>query len=190
MPREDATRWNARYRKQRNLFDSRPRSFLVENHKYLPKTGFALDVAMGTGSNAGYLLNHGFRVAGLDISWVAVQQAKQSYPALSAVLVDLTQFNFPEHTFDIIMNFYYLDREIWPAFSHTLKPGGLLFFETLTQPMREIKPDLDTDYLLEPGELLQAFKDWQILVYREGWMTSDHGHSKAIASLLARLPEG
>lgn len=189
MPREDATRWNARYREQCFHWDSGPRSFLVENRRYLPKTGFALDVAMGMGGNAGYLLDCGMRVAGLDISWVAVQQAKLRHPAISAVLADCTQFYFPEHTFDVIMNFYYLDREIWPVFTRTLKPGGLLYFETLTQPMRDIKPDLDPAYLLEPGELLQAFKDWQILVYREGWMTSKHGHSKAIASLIARLPE-
>jgi SAM-dependent methyltransferase len=36
-----------------------------------------LDIAMGLGGNAAFLLERGLRVVGLDISWVALQRAKQ-----------------------------------------------------------------------------------------------------------------
>jgi hypothetical protein len=49
-----------------------------------------------------------------------------------------------------------------------------------------MRPDLPPDFLLQPGELRQAFRDWEIMLYREGWIASDHGTQKAVASLIAR----
>ncbi len=86
------------------------------------------------------------------------------------------------------MNFYYLQRDLWPEFKRTLKPGGVLVLETLTVKMRETMPEIDPAYLLQPGELREVFQDWDILVYREGWVTSDRGHQKAVASMIARRP--
>ena len=55
--------------------------------------------------------------------------------------------------------------------------------------MLQLQPDLDPSHLVEEGELTLAFKGWDILIQREGWVVSDHGNQKATASLIARLPE-
>jgi len=189
MPKSDAERWNARYLyEERYATFAQPRPFLVKHAAYLPGSGLALDVAMGLGGNAAFLLGRGLRVVGVDISWVAVRQAKARLPALMAVLADLTNFPLPERTFDVILNFYYLQRDLWPQYRRALRPGGVLFFETLTQEMRALQPEIDPLYLLAPGELRQAFADWEILVYREGWESARGGHRRAVASLVARLP--
>jgi SAM-dependent methyltransferase len=189
MSSKDAERWNTRYdsEKRYNSYTS-PRPLLVSNAHLLPTGGLAFDAAMGLGGNAQYLIERGLRVVGVDISWVAVRKAKSRLPALMAVLADLTEFHLPEATFDLIINFFYLQRDIWPIYKQALRPGGLLVIETMTQDMAIINPDIDPAYLLTPGELRAAFEDFKILYYQEGWQSSDGKHLRAVASLVARSP--
>ena len=186
MPISDAHRWNERYQQDDFKTPGPPRSFLVENAGHLPDQGLALDAAMGRGNNTGFLLACGLRVIGIDISEVAIAGAKARFPALMALVADLTHFYIPRHTFDLIVNFYYLQRDLWPIYRLALRPGGILVFESLTLDMLEKSPDIDPKYLLAPGELKDAFRDLQILIYREGWILDDRGRSRAVASLVAR----
>lgn len=141
---------------------------------------------MGLGGTAGFLLECGLRVIGVDISEVAVRQAKINFPALQVVIADLEAFYLPPRSFDVICNFYYLDRKLWPVYQQALRLGGVLVFETLTQDMLVDNPDLEPAYLLAPGELLQAFTGWEVLAYREGWISSERGSRKAVAGIIAR----
>jgi tellurite methyltransferase len=189
MPIEDAERWTARYQEDERYHRGMPpRRFLVENAACLPHEGLALDAAMGLGGNAGFLLERGLRVVGVDVAWVAVRQAKRRLPGLMAVVADLTRFSLPDERFDLILNFYYLQRDMWGRYWRALHPGGILVIETLMQEMHEIRPDIDPQYLLSPGELRAAFSDWQILAYREGWVETETRHPKAVASLIASRP--
>jgi tellurite methyltransferase len=186
MPISDAQRWNARYQQDEFRTPGSPRPYLVQNAGYLPEQGVALDVAMGRGNNTGFLLERGLRVIGVDISQVAVSSAKTRFPSLMALVADLTCFHIPQRYFDLIINFYFLQRDLWPVYKRALRLGGILVFESLTLNMLERHPDIDPDYLLAPGELRCAFQDMQILDYREGWIIDDRGRSRAVASLVAR----
>jgi tellurite methyltransferase len=189
MPSQDAARWNDRYRNETRYNTFRePRPLLIDWAQEIPTSGLALDAAMGLGANAQFLLAYGLRVVGVDISWVALAKAKKRLPALMAVQADLTEFYLLPATFDLIANFYYLQRDLWPVYKKALKPGGWLFVETMTQAMAQVRPEIDPLYLLEPGELHQAFSDFEILDYREGWQSTDGKHPRAIASLVARSP--
>jgi tellurite methyltransferase len=186
MPLSDAHKWNQRYQEEKFKSFELPRPFLLENAGFLPGRGLAIDVAMGLGGNAGFLLERGLQVIGLDISQVAVYSAKSRYPELMTAIIDLTRAYFPPSKFDVILNFYYLQRDLWPIYKLALRPGGILIYETLTIAMLEQSEDIDPDNLLAPGELHTGFKDLQVLVYRESWMTDDRKHSRAVASLVAR----
>lgn len=185
MPIEDAERWNKRYLEQIDKPFLKPREFLIEHADLLPNSGLAFEAAMGLGANARFLIERGLHVIGADISWVAVHSAKTRSPGLNAVLADLCDFWLPENTFDLIMNFYYLDRSLWNEYRRALKPGGMLVIETLTIDMRKIHKDINEKYLLSAGELAREFSDLEILVAREGWIERD-GKQSAIASLIAR----
>jgi SAM-dependent methyltransferase len=188
MPIADALRWNDRYRNKTEESLRGPHGFLVESAPYLPARGLALDAAMGLGGDAGFLLERGLRVVGVDISEVAVRRARARRPGLLAVVADLTRFALPAETFDLILNFYYLQRDLWPQYRRALKPGGVLVFETLTREMLAQMPEAAPAYLLAPGELRAAFGDWEVLAYREGWNSPDDPWHRAVASLVVRRP--
>jgi tellurite methyltransferase len=188
MPVDDAARWNQRYLSAPQPSFLRPRDFLVQHAGDLPGAGLALDAAMGLGGNAAFLISRGLRVIGVDISVVAARQAKARLPALNAVVADLTRFSLPAASLDVILNFYYLDRELWPVYRRALRPGGVLVMETFTADTRAQRGDLNPNYLLQPGELGQAFRDWDVLNYREGWNAPDDGRRRSTASLIARRP--
>ncbi len=189
MPLQDAHRWNTRYQEGSRASFEQPRPFLVENSACLPSQGLALDAAMGIGANAAFLLAHGLRVIGVDISIVALRRAKQQLPALMPVLADLARFHLPPNCFDLVINFYYLQRDLWPVYFRSLRPGGILIIETLTEAMHAIHPEISPAFLLQPGELRQSFQHMHILTYREGWLEQKGRHPRAVASLIAqKLP--
>jgi tellurite methyltransferase len=183
MSSADAIKWNERYRS--TTFQS-PREFLLEQVQHVPQHGVALDLAMGAGGNAGYLIERGLRVIGVDISEEGLRRAKQRWPLIDAAVLDLEHYPWPTCAFDVILNFYYCQRDLWPQLRSMVRPGGVLIFETLTRDMLQVRPDYNPDYLLAPDELRRAFADWDVLVYREGWIDIGGRWPRAVASLVAR----
>jgi len=190
MSKEDARKWNKRYRENARPSYTQPRKYLLEVLDKLPSHGLTLDAAMGLGGNAGVLMEKGLRVIGVDISHVGVRRAKERLPNLIALVADLSHFYFPPNTFDVILNFYFLDRDLWPRYADSLQPGGFLVVETMTRPTQAYRPDIDSRYLLEPGELRGSIASLglDILHYRESWTQGRSGTPRAVASLLARSP--
>lgn len=186
MAQSDGFRWNKRYKEATTFALSEPRPLLLEADHWLPQGGLALDLAMGLGQNAAFLLQKGFKVIGVDISSIALQLAKRRYPQIMAVCADLEFFSLPANTFDVIINFYYLQRSLWDSVRKWLKPNGLLIIETMTIEMKALKPEIDERYLLQPEELKQCFSDFELLLYREGWRDRNGNHPRAVASMVAR----
>lgn len=192
MPTEDAARWNLRYQSEPRNFFNQPQKLLLEHTDLLPTHGLALDIAMGFGGNAGYLIRNGLRVIGVDISHIAVSRAMTEIRTLMGVVADLEYFHIPQNTFDVILNFLYLQRNLWAPISKGLKIGGILLIECLTEDMLSIHPEINPTYLLRSAELQQEFingnigNNLEILYYSEGRYETQSSHSRATASLIAR----
>lgn len=149
---------------------------------------------MGEGRNALYLAAQGYRVTGIDISYPAVakclRQARQKGLVIGGIVADLERFPIKENEYDLMVNFYYLQRDLIPQIKAGLKPGGMVVFETYTQEQTRYGHPLNPDYLLKPNELLDLFRGMRVLVYRELVVSSERqpGQLKAIASLIAQCP--
>ncbi len=188
MSSVDAIKWNERYRAGVETAFESPRDFLVAQAQHLPDRGLALDVAMGLGGNAGFLIQRGLRVIGVDVSEVAVRRAKQRWPSLGGAVIDLACYHWPACSFDVVLNFYYCQRDLWSRYRSMLRPGGVLILETLTIETLCTRPDYNPDFLLRPGELRQTFADWDVLAYREGWIELKDHAPRSVASLVAKRP--
>ncbi len=192
--REDAERrWDERYRQEEETPERGPASFLVEQRHLLPPRGQALDVAMGVGRNALYLASLGYEVTGIDVSGVAVERCRREASRrglrIEAVRADLESYQLPRAAYDIVINFYYLQRDLAPQIQEALRPDGVLVFESFTTEQRQFGwgPQND-EFLLRPGELREMFPGLEELAYREGLVEGDRG-TKAVAGLVARKPE-
>lgn len=162
-----------------------PAQFLVENVGLLPK-GRALDVAMGTGQNAIFLAEMGFEVEGVDISPEAVRKAMESARrvgvTIKAQIANLeSDYNIERETYDLIICFNYLQRLLIPQIREGLQKGGMIVYETFIVDQRRFGKPSNPDYLLRHNELLDMFRDFRCLRYREGIMPGP----KAIASIVA-----
>jgi SAM-dependent methyltransferase len=183
----DAERWNARYSASGKAYvEDQPRQLLLDHAYLLPKHGLALDAAAGVANNGIYLARRGLHVLALDISKtalkLAVQRAISESLPLTVVVYDLSRLWLPEDSFDVIVNFHFLERTTFPIFKQALKSGGLLIFETFLR----LDDDISTpQYYLEPGELLRAFDGFQIIHWKEQYIS---GTTKVTAQLVARKP--
>ena len=181
----DKEKWDNRYADSST--ERGPASLLVENAHLLPG-GKALDAAMGTGNNAFFLAGRGYEVTGVDISTVAVtrvrERAEENGLLIQAVEADLGHFPIGEDAYDLVVNFYYLDRSLIPKLKKGLKKNGIIFFETYTTEQRQFGGPSNPDYLLKPNELLLFFLDFFVLFYHERIVRGDEPH--AVASLIAQ----
>ena len=166
-----------------NIFNSA--QFLVENINLLPK-GQVLDVAMGSGANAVYLARMGFEVEGVDISAEAVntalELARKSGVNLKARLADLeSNYRIRKSSYDVIICFKYLQRSLIQQMKDGLRTGGMVVYETFIVDQARFGKPKNPDHLLKHNELLDLFRDFRCLRYREGIFES----RKAIASIIA-----
>jgi trans-aconitate methyltransferase len=187
MNRYQAAEWDERYQSSGHNLAS-PRAFLVEVLPQLPRKGWGLDVAMGEGHNANLLAEHGLQVLGVDFSLVALRKAKSKYPNVQTALVNLPQIHLQPGSIDVILNFWFLDREMFPLYQQYLKSGGYLVLETMRFDPDRDQSHLRFEYLVQPGELLQAFSGWDILVYDENVLANAKRKQQLAVRMLARKP--
>jgi hypothetical protein len=115
---------------------------------------------------------------------MAQEYAHDKGVSIDTVAADMLAWPFPEKHYDVILNFYYLERELAPRIKAGLKKGGLLFFETYTLDQQQFDGPHNPDYLLKPNELLESFLDLFVLFYHE--RIEPNGSCRAVASMIAR----
>jgi 2-polyprenyl-3-methyl-5-hydroxy-6-metoxy-1,4-benzoquinol methylase len=157
----------------------------MDNVKLLPK-GRVLDVAMGSGRNAVYLAKLGFEVEGVDISAEAVDNAvtlaRKNNIDLNAKVRDLEKnYQIEKGAYDIIICFNYLQRSLMPQIKEGLRTGGMLVYETYLIDQPRFGKPRNPDYLLKHNELLEIFRGFRCLRYREGIIEN----RKAVAGIVA-----
>lgn len=186
---DDQSKWNTKYSTAGEVIPQPPALFLSHCADMvldmLPKQPSVLDLAAGEGRNALFLSSRGCIVDAVDISLEGLQRAKIRAEAqnlsLRPINADLDHFPMPESQYDLILNFFFLKRHLFPSIIKALKPGGLLMFETYTVHHQTLNKGrkMNPFFLLEPEELKHAFPMLEVLIYQEQDET---------ARLLARKP--
>lgn len=162
-----------------------PAQFLVENVGLLT-SGRALDIAMGDGKNTIYLAKMGFNVEGVDISPEAVNKAielaKKAGVTVKVKTADLEDdYYIEKEAYDLIVCFNYLQRSLIPQIKGGLRKGGMIVYETFIVDQARFGKPRNPEFLLKHNELLDMFRNFRCLRYREGIMPGP----KAISSIIA-----
>ena len=160
MAEGDRRRWDERYTTQTPPPVSAVEApeFLARHADLLPTAGRALDLACGQGSGAVWLARRGLEVLGLDISSVAISQARD-LARRSGVgdrcrfdVVDLDDGLPAGPPVDVIFCHKFRDRRLDDAIVGRLARGGLLAIAVLSEVGAAPGP-----FRAVPGELAAAF---------------------------------
>ncbi|MEI7817564.1 MAG: class I SAM-dependent methyltransferase [Desulfuromonadales bacterium] len=158
----DRVKWNTRFESQDSFLGEWPSPFLaqeIERIKANVPGLSALDIACGEGRNSLFLAQNGFKVVGLDISDIGLAKGQKRAEKLG-VDVDFQRVDLDDYTiygtYDLILNFNFLLRELIPSEIAALNPGGVLLFDTI-MASELLLQTRSPEYLLQPGELLRIF---------------------------------
>ena len=190
MGLDDQARWDKQHAEARG--PDTPASFLQQVFEtdvwQLPR-GRALDIACGQGRNSLYLAEGGFEVVAMDISAVALNEARKRAEMKQLRIdwrqTDLEAVRLDEAAYDLIVNFNYLQRSLIPQIKRAVKHGGYIIFETYLIDQMAIGHPKNPDYLLRHNELLEHFREFRILGYREGKFKDD-GEASYRAGIFAQ----
>lgn len=195
MGMDEKTLWNRKY-SERSHSSLEPDPLLLSAYDEFfgsQPPGTALDVAGGVGRHAIWLAEQGWRVKLLDISEIGIKQAEENAKntetagSISSEVRDLNVMqDLGREQYDLVIVFFFLHRELFPALISALKPGGLLIYKTYTTEQKNFAGGRFSSgpshpmFLLEPNELLRAFSSLRVLHYHETIQ------EKGVAELVAR----
>jgi SAM-dependent methyltransferase len=159
--------------------------------------GRVLDLAAGGGRHTRLLLDMGFAVTAVDRDIPALQPF--AGPLCDVCVLDL-ETGDPQGAwgslgggYDGIVVTNYLHRPLFPRLAAALAPQGVLIYETFAAGNERLGRPSNPDFLLRPGELIEAFAGLTIVAFEQGEVGAPRPavlqRLAAIAGTLGRLPE-
>jgi SAM-dependent methyltransferase len=131
----------------------------------LIERGPVLDVACGAGRHAILFAERGFEV-------LAVDKSDQALPGaihfVKANLEDGSPWPFANQRFAGIVVTNYLYRPLLRTLMESLDEGGVLIYETFMVGNERYGKPSNPDFLLRPGELLEAFGALAVAAFEQG----------------------
>ncbi|KAA1248853.1 class I SAM-dependent methyltransferase [Mycobacterium simiae] len=171
MAEEDRRRWDERYRSQPppSVAAVGPPAVFVSYADVFPTSGTALDVACGRGPSAVWLARRSLQVWGLDISAVAIDQARdlaERYGVANRCRFDVFDLDggLPAGPpADVVICNRFYDRRLYHAIVERLAPGGLLAIAMLSEVDAAPGP-----FRAARGELPTVFAELDLIATGEG----------------------
>jgi tellurite methyltransferase len=154
--------------------------------------GPVLDLASGDGRNGLFLAAKGIPVVLADRSQESLSEAEERAGGIRGNItiwkVDLERSGenpLKEDEYSAILVFRYLHRPLMPCIRKALRLGGFLVYRTYTLDQAQFGKPRNPDFLLKPGELMDWFKDWDVLHHFEGILENPR---RAVAEIVCRKP--
>ena len=136
-----------------------------------PEAGAVLDLACGRGRHMRYALTQGFSVTGLDrdISALADLKGDQRVRLIEADLEGGTDFPLKGERFGVVLVVNYLWRPILGDIAACVATDGILIYETFASGNERYGKPTNSDFLLKPNELIEAFAPLlRVIAFEEG----------------------
>ncbi len=147
-----------------------PSPWVVRWADLIAPGGCVLDVACGSGRHVRWLAARGHRVTGVDRDAAAAEPLRGIVERAEIVIADIENgaWPFAGRRFDAVVVTNYLWRPRLAVIVAAVAPGGVLIYETFGLGQARFGRPSRADFLLEPGELLQAAQGLHIVAYEHG----------------------
>jgi 2-polyprenyl-3-methyl-5-hydroxy-6-metoxy-1,4-benzoquinol methylase len=145
--------FNRIYREKIPAWGYEPAIFLQESLSTFPEGATILDAGCGTGRNAHYLAEKGFKVYAYDLSDEAIQQANEINSNALFYVKNLAEEDWGSMQYDVVIDFGYFHFFTPDERSHyhtqlnkVLKPGGIYINESGNNTITDVyEPGPDPD---------------------------------------------
>ncbi len=126
----------------------------------IPAGGVVLDVAAGNGRHSNWLRARGHPIVAIDrdIAGLADLKGQNGVEIIEADLETGAPFPLAGRSFAGVIVTNYLHRPIVSALVAAVAPGGVLIYETFARGNERFGKPSNPDFLLQPGELLEAVR--------------------------------
>ena len=185
MAESDRIRWDQRYSREGAEVSLNQPLWIEEFDGWIPREGYALDIAAGAGRLSVWMARRGVTVTAADISLVGLRLASQSAVteglSIETLAADLEIDPLPGGPFQIITCFRYWQPDLFPAIQACLSSGGVFVSEVATIQNLEKHEHPSRKYLAEPGQLGDLCSPMEVLYYEEDWFDD-----QALARIVAR----
>jgi SAM-dependent methyltransferase len=149
--------------------------------------GSVLDVAAGSGRHARLLAARGHAVTAVDRDSAALAPLA-SVAELVVADIEAAPWPLPGRRFAAVVVTNYLWRPLLPTLVASLAPGGVLLYETFAAGNETVGRPSRPDFLLAPGELLDAAAGLRIVAYEDGFLANPDRYLQRVAAV--REPAG
>ena len=150
----------------------------------IPAGGAVLDLAAGGGRHGRFLHGLGYRIVAVDrdLSGMADLAAVPGFALFEADL-ESEPWPLPARRFAGIVVTNYLHRALLPVLADSLAADGALIYETFAIGQAQFGRPTNPDFLLKPGELLDAFGNTLTIVAYEHGVTAAPAAVQRIAAV-------
>jgi SAM-dependent methyltransferase len=139
----------------------------------VPSGAAVLDLACGSGRHARLFRARGHPVTAVDRDLSGLEDVARQ-PDLELVQADLedgSTWPLPGRRFGAVVVTDYLWRPLFPLILESIDDGGVLLYETFARGNEAYGRPTNPDFLLEPGELIEAVQgQLQIVAYEHGYL--------------------
>jgi SAM-dependent methyltransferase len=167
--------------------------------RFLPlirQGGRVLDLAAGAGRHTRLFLDMGFTVTAIDRDIAGLRPLAGDKCKIRAIDLEAGtpgSVLAPLGTYDGIVVTNYLHRPLFSSIAAALAPNGVAIYETFAIGNERFGRPRNPDFLLRPGELIEAFAALTIVAFEEGEVSlprpSVIQRIAAVKGPLGRLPD-